>query len=37
MIFVDALRLPNLVLAAVCLLAGAYVLRSAQVGSSAPG
>ncbi len=36
-IFVDALRLPNLVLAAVCLLAGAYVLRAAQVGSSAPG
>ena len=36
-VFVDALRLPNLILAALCLLAGAYAWRSRQVGSSAPG
>jgi MFS family permease len=36
-VFVDALRLPNLLLAAVCLVAGAFVLRMRQAGSSAPG
>lgn len=36
-VFVDALRLPNLLLAAVCLLAAGYVVRVRQVGSSAPG
>jgi hypothetical protein len=36
-VFVDALRLPNLILAALCLAAGAYAWLSRQVGSSAPG
>jgi len=36
-VFVDALRLPTLILAALCLLAGAYAWRARQVGSSAPG
>ena len=36
-VFVDALRLPNLLLAAICLGAAAYVVRAPQVASSAPG
>ena len=37
-VFVDALRLPNLILAAVCVVAAAaYVVRARQGRSSAPG
>ncbi len=36
-VFVDALRLPNLILAGACVLAAAYVVRARQDGSSAPG
>jgi len=36
-VFVDALRLPNLLLAAACVAAAVYVVRARQVASSAPG
>jgi hypothetical protein len=36
-VFVDALRLPNLLLAALCVAAAVYVVRARQVASSAPG